>query len=326
MSNLLALRDQIVAFAKATGFDAVGIARADAPLTEEYARYESFLAQGFHGEMEFLERHREERRRIDHPRMLRGAKTVLCFASSYKRTDEAQDPPFAQTIARYARGRDYHNFVRTRLRKVSNYLRGMKDPEGQPVRTRTLLDQEPILERAWAARSGLGFVGKNGLIIVPGLGSMLLLGEVITTLDLPVGNPVAERCGSCTRCLDACPTEAFPEPWVLNASKCISYQTIERKTAPTEEESRLFGDHLFGCDDCQTVCPFNGYKETRANETHPFLPLERWQTTTLETAAELPEAEWDVFSIGSPLRRAGLEKVRRNALRVLENRRVPRSR
>ena len=189
--------------ARDLGFDAVGIARADVELDPEFARYEAFVDAGMHGEMRWLGENREARRRVDTDAILLGAKSVICVARRYQRNadDEARDPELARSIARYARGRDYHNGVRKKLRKIAAFVRAL-GTEDAPVQARPLCDDAPVLERAWAARAGLGFIGKNGLIIVPGEGSFVLLGEVVTTLALVPDAPMTERCGSCTRCLD----------------------------------------------------------------------------------------------------------------------------
>src|SRR4029077_11713930 len=154
---------------------------------------------------------------------LPGAKSVVCLARRYQRPpgQENGDSETARAIARYARGRDYHGFLRQRIRRLASFIRSL-GPPGDPPRARPLCDDAPVLERAWAARAGLGFVGKNGLLIVPGVGSMVLLGEVVTTLRLGADPPIAERCGSCARCLAACPTEAFVAPFVLDPRRCIS--------------------------------------------------------------------------------------------------------
>ncbi len=305
--------------ARALGFDAVGIARADV-LDKEHARYERFVARGFHGEMAFVARDALVRKRADDAGILAGARSVICVASAYQRKaeDEASDPPFSQGIARYARGRDYHNGLRKKLRQLAAFVRTL----GDGVEARPLSDDAPILERAWAARAGLGFVGKNGMLIVPGLGSFVLLGEVVTTLSLDAGEPIAERCGSCTRCIDACPTRAIVEPFVLDARKCISYLTIESRSAiPTPLRAGV-GDHLFGCDDCQTVCPF-----TRGNKPSPassrYEPLERWSRTELVDllSLESDSPRWRELSEGTPLHRARAEGLARNAAVVLGNRR-----
>ncbi len=188
-----------------------------------------------------------------------------------------------------------------------------------------MCDDAPVLERAWAARAGLGFVGKNGMLIVPGVGSMVLLGEVVTTLRLETGSPMGDRCGGCTRCLDACPTGAFVAPFVLDARRCISYLTIEHPAAIPVELREATGTHLFGCDDCQTVCPFNAGSGARApladGDGGPFAPLERWSRVRLEELLVMDEEEWRLLSEGSPLKRAGRAGLARNAAIVLGNRR-----
>jgi epoxyqueuosine reductase len=167
-------------------------------------------------------------------------------------------------------------------------------------------------------------VGKNGMLIVPGVGSMVLLGEVVTTLDLPPDAPVAERCGTCTRCIDVCPTQAFAAPFVLDPRRCVSYLTIEHRGAFPAELRDGVGTHLFGCDDCQTICPFNAGRGARSPETasdgDPFAPLERWSHTRLEEVLGLDDDAWSTFSQGSPLKRCGRSGLARNAAIVLGNR------
>ena len=221
------------------------------------------------------------RERVDTDAILEGAKSVVCVARRYQRApaEEAKDPPFARLLARYARGRDYHTVTRRKLRQLAAFLRSLGTPDA-PVRARPMVDDAPVLERAWAARAGLGFVGKNGLLIVPGQGSFVLLGEVVTSLALTPDAPIGERCGACTRCLDACPTGAFPRPFVLDPRRCIAYLTIEHASAIPEPLRAAIGDHLFGCDDCQTVCPFNHSTRPRLREaTRPFEPHARWRET-----------------------------------------------
>ena len=309
------------------GFDAVGFARADEPLDVDGDRWEAFARAGMHGEMGWLAAPSEARRRLDGAEILAGARSVVCVARRYQRTadDEAGDPETARHIARYARGHDYHNFLRKRLRKLAVFLRTLGTDE-HPVEARAILDDTPILERAWAARAGLGFVGKNGLLIAPGLGSFVLLGEVVTTLDLPPGTPMTERCGSCTRCLDACPTSAFARPFVLDARRCVSYLTIEQRAPIPVELRDGVGEHLFGCDDCQSVCPFNASARAPAQERAPqFEPLDRWRTTRLEDLLAMDDTTWRALAEGSPVRRATAAGMARNAAIVLGNRRDPAS-
>ncbi|HEX8796432.1 MAG TPA: tRNA epoxyqueuosine(34) reductase QueG [Polyangiaceae bacterium] len=313
--------DQVVTEAKRLGFDAVGIADARVPIELDVARYESFVEAGMHGAMTWLAspENARARTRLDGDEILEGARSIVCVARRYPR--DAENGEVSRSIARYARGRDYHKFLRKRLRRLATFIRSLG------AQARPLLDEEPILERAWAARAGLGFVGKNGMLIVPGLGSMLMLGEVVTTLDLqPTGQPIADRCGSCTRCLDACPTGAFERPFVLDPRKCISYLTIEQRGAVPVEMRESIGTHLFGCDDCQTVCPFNAGTGARAStesaiDGDPFAPMARWSRVRLEELLALDDEQWELMSEGSPLRRAGRTGLARNAAIVLGNRR-----
>ena len=317
--------EKVRAKARELGFDAVGIARADESLDRDVERYEAFVAAGMHGEMAWLAHYARARERLDGDAILRGARSVVCLARRYQRPpgQEREDPETARAIARYARGRDYHGFLRQRVRRLASFIRSLGAPD-HPVRARPLCDDAPVLERAWAARAGLGFVGKNGMLIVPGAGSMVLLGEVVTTLRLDLDEPMAERCGSCTRCLDACPTDAFKAPFVLDPRRCISYLTIEHKTEIDPALRRGIGSRLFGCDDCQTVCPFNAGTSARAplrdDDGDPFLPLERWSRVSLEQLLALDEDGWERLSQGTPLKRVGRAGLARNAAIVLGNR------
>lgn len=314
--------ERIRAFAREVGFDAIAVARADIPLDDDFARYESFVDRGMHGEMGWLADNREARRALDTELILKNAKSVICLARKYQRSeaDESADPPFAQSIARYARGRDYHTGVRRKLRQLASFVRRLANESGETATARPMCDDAPVLERAWAARAGLGFVGKNGLLIVPGQGSMVLLGEVVTTMELVPDSPIPERCGACTRCLDACPTSAFDAPFVLDARKCVSYLTIEHRAPVPIELREGVGEHLFGCDDCQTVCPFNASKHRPGGRTGLFEPHERWSSTQVIDVLSLTDEQWNLFREGSPVGRATREGIARNAAIVLGNR------
>jgi epoxyqueuosine reductase len=307
--------------ARALGFDVVAVARADVPLDEDFERYRCFLEDGKQGEMTFLGESVDARRRLDGEAILAGAKSVVCVGMRYARppAEEVSDPPIARGIARYARGRDYHNGLRKKLRKLAAFLRSLGS-EREPVRARPLCDTAPVLERAWAARAGLGFVGKNGLLIVPGVGSMLLLGEVVTTLALEPGTPIHERCGACTRCLDACPTNAFERPFVLDPRRCVAYLTIEHR-GPIDPSLRPgVGEHLFGCDDCQSVCPFNsGQARERLRASRRFAPHPSWGERETAELMSLSEEGFVRLTEGSPVHRATREGLARNAAIVLGN-------
>jgi epoxyqueuosine reductase len=323
-----ALGERVRSKARELGFDAVAVARADVSLERDVERYEAFVEAGMHGEMSWLARHRGARARLDGDAILPGARSVVCLARRYQRPprNEGDDAETARGIARYARGRDYHGFLRQRVRRLATFIRTLGSP-GHPVDARPLCDDAPVLERAWASRAGLGFVGKNGLLIVPGVGSMVLLGEVVTTLRLDLDEPMTERCGGCTRCLEACPTRAFVAPFVLDPRRCVSYLTIEHHGEVAPDLREGVGSHLFGCDDCQTVCPFNAGASARAPlssaDGDPFAPLERWSRLSLEQLLALDEVAWEAASQGTPLKRAGRASLARNAALVLGNRGDP---
>lgn len=306
------LTEKVRAQALAFGFHRVGIARVT-PLTEDFDRYQRFIAAGYHGAMAWLARDAEVRRSVDHPGILPGARSVVVCALSYHRSDTPSPMPGA-TIARYARGRDYHNFLRKRLRRLAAWMRTTLGAHARPM-----VDTAPVLERAWARRAGVGFVGKNGCIIAPGLGSYLLLGEVVSTLPLEPDTPLEPRCGDCTRCLDLCPTKAFVAPRVLDARRCISYLTIEQ-TGPIDEELRApIGDRIFGCDDCQDVCPFNKTAPPPPVSTRDFADEGRWRDLSPEGILTLDPQAWAPRAEGSPLARPGLDAMKRNAAVVLGN-------
>lgn len=305
-------RDAVRAKALSLGFHRVGFA-AVGPLVEDHARYLEWLAAGRHGDMAWLAENTEVRRDARGPGVLDTARTVIVCALSYHRGDERSPMPGA-TIARYARGGDYHNFLRKRLRKLSAWLRREHGAEARPM-----VDTAPMLERAWARRAGVGFVGRNGCVIAPGLGSYLMLGEVVTDLELPADEPMEERCGTCTRCLDACPTAAFVGPQVLDARRCVSYLTIEHGGEVDPALRPGLGDRIFGCDDCQDVCPFNRTSPPAGESTAAFAPDARWNDAAPEAILAMDEARWDALAVGSPLARPGWPRMARNAAIVLGN-------
>ncbi|MBI5512915.1 MAG: tRNA epoxyqueuosine(34) reductase QueG [Deltaproteobacteria bacterium] len=302
-------RETVRRKALALGFHRVGVARAEA-LAVDHPRYLSWLARGLPPGLGYLAENVHTRARVDTPEVLEGARSVVVCALSYHRGDE----PGPEGIARYARGRDYHNFLRKRLRRLAAFLRVTFGAEARPV-----VDTAPVLERAWARLAGVGFVGKNGCVIAPGLGSYLLLGEVVTTLELPPDEPLEERCGACTRCLDACPSGAFRAPWVLDPSRCVSYLTIEHRGPIAPALREPLGPWLFGCDACQEVCPFNRTAPPSRHSTRDFAPLPRWKDHPPEALLSLTEDTFRALTEGTALVRAGREGLCRNAALVLGN-------
>jgi epoxyqueuosine reductase len=254
----LGLKEEIFARARDLGFDLVGFAPAD-PLegAEFYARW---LAQGHAGEMEYLLRHRSKR--ADPAQLVPGARTVICLGFNYYQPTAEPVDPLRGRIAAYARGDDYHDVLKTRLRELWEFIRQQTDGGAEG---RYYVDTAPVLERELARRAGLGWWGKNTCLINKRGGSHFFLAEIITTLSFEYDTPSVDHCGSCTRCLDACPTNAFPEPYVLDARRCISYLTIELKGAIPQPLRAGMGNWIFGCDICQDVCPWNS-KAASASE------------------------------------------------------------
>jgi epoxyqueuosine reductase len=230
------------------GFVRFGVARAEKPAGRRL--FESWISSGHHAGMRYLEETREVR--SDPRNLLPGARAVVCLAARH-----ASAPWVAadgSRFARYARGTDYHGSLRQRALRV---VEAAQNRIGDSWSYRVCVDSTPISERAFAAAAGLGWIGKNGCLIDREQGSYLLLAEILTDLDLPVDDPVAESCGTCTRCLDACPTGAFLEPGILDASRCIAYWTIEHRGPIPDAWKTAIGEHVFGCDVCQEVCPWN---------------------------------------------------------------------
>lgn len=312
-NDMAALREHVHARALAHGFDRVGFARVE-PLHREAEALHRWLSDGHHGSMAWMERGVDVRVAPDHPELLAQARTVIVFAASVLRPDEGSIGPSPGVVARYARGRDYHNVLGTRVKKLAAELRRAGH------RSRATIDTMPILERTWAQRAGLGFIGKNAMLIVPGLGSHVMIGTVVTAAELPVDAPMEERCGSCTRCLEACPTNAFVQERVLDARRCISYLTIEHE-GPIEPALRpQLGEWFFGCDACQDVCPFNRTHGKPSLLASDLAPHSRWSEHDAASIFAMDEATFDAFSLGSPVRRAGRDGAARNAAYVLGNR------
>ncbi len=303
----LAIRAQALAL----GFDLAGVARVE-PLGPEFDHYERWVAAGRAGEMDYMTRNAPVRKNPAHSKLLDGARSVVCCAMTYARSGDPTAKPGA-TIARYARGRDYHNFLRKKLRKLAEFVRRL----APGTRARACVDTAPVLERAWAARAGLGWIGKNGCLIHPRLGSHLLLGEVVTDLELDADGPVAEQCGGCSACLSACPTDALVAPYEMDARRCISYLTIELRGPIDESLRRAMGEHLFGCDLCQDVCPFN---HAAPGSPHPeFDPTAPVHGRTVAELVGLDEAAYRRLTAGTPLARPGRDAFVRNACVVLGN-------
>ncbi|MGQ9650397.1 MAG: tRNA epoxyqueuosine(34) reductase QueG [Phycisphaerae bacterium] len=319
------------------GFVRVGVAKAEPLRRAGYLR--EWLAQGCAGSMNYLARWQDLR--ADPRLLLAGARSIIVVAwqdealadgrvrpgasGSGRRGEfdaglpsldvaQADDGPRGR-VARYAWGPDYHQVVRKRLRRLADRLREVM---GEPLRTRVCVDTAPIIEREWAAVAGIGWIGRNTMVIDPQIGSMFMLGEIITTAELEPTTPAEDRCGNCMRCVEACPTAALIRPYQMDASRCISYLTIEHRGEISEELSRRMGNWVFGCDVCQEVCPWNRHSAVRAakavNEGNPLLP-----SPLLSDVFKLNADQYDRFVRGSAMKRATLEMLRRNARIALGN-------
>ncbi|MGB1444512.1 MAG: tRNA epoxyqueuosine(34) reductase QueG [Flavobacteriaceae bacterium] len=267
--------------AKALGFLSCGIAKAGF-LEEEAPRLEQWLREGRQGEMRYMEHHFDKR--LDPTKLVPGAKSVVSLLLNYH-TDNVQSDSSAPKISSYAFGQDYHSVIKEKLYELLSRIR---EHIGE-VEGRVFVDSAPVMDKAWAAKAGLGWVGKNTNLIAKQVGSFFFIAEMILDLDLAYDLPVADHCGSCTACIDACPTEALTAPYEIDASKCISYATIELKNAIPDHFKGKMDGWMFGCDVCQTVCPWNRFSTPHSEPAfHPnqeLLELKKsdWEELTEET-------------------------------------------
>ncbi|HKI04601.1 MAG TPA: tRNA epoxyqueuosine(34) reductase QueG [Thermoanaerobaculia bacterium] len=312
-----ATADLLKTWALEAGFDRAGVAALD-PLEHGDALVR-WLDRGDQAGMDYLGRRMEAR--LDPSQIFPGARSVLCVALQYHPLNledgERQPEPRGdlwRRVARYARGKDYHDVMGVRLRTLEERVRAAFPG----CETRRYVDTGPVLERELAARAGMGAIGKNTMLLHPEGGSWFLLGELFLGLDLAPDAPLADLCGSCTLCLEACPTGALPEPYRLDSNRCISFWTIEHRGPLPPEARRMVGGWVFGCDVCQEVCPWNG---APAGAAHPEmeLPPERAELD-LARLLRLPREEYVERFRGSPMKRAKLEGLQRNAAVAMGNR------
>ena len=308
------IEERIKTRARELGFDLVGIATLGQ--VETAGHFDKWIAAGYAGEMGYLERGAEKRH--DTRRPFEGVQSAVVVAMNYGGTQP--DGP----VARYARGDDYHDVMIERLNGLHRWI---ENEIGHAVRGKPYVDTGPILERDLARRAGLGWFGKNTNLINPELGSYFFLGELLLDLELSADDPFEmDRCGSCTRCLDACPTNAFVAPRVLDATRCVSYQTIEQKGPIAETLREAIGEHLYGCDVCQEVCPWN-VKFSRDATEGALVAREVIAGKDARTLAEdllaMSQEEFSATFRKSPMKRAKLAGLQRNARVMLANSRAP---
>lgn len=298
----MSLSNEIKAKALQLGFDACGIAKAEL-LADDARTLQTWLNKGYHGNMSYLENHFDKR---TNPQLLvHGAQSVIVVLLNYFPAQTQSES--APQIAKYAYGKDYHFIIKDKLKQLQAFIDEQAQNESM-----VYCDSAPVLERRWAQRAGLGWIGKSGLLIHPTLGSYCLIGELITTLPLDYDTPQKERCGTCTACIKACPTQAL-SAYEVNANRCISYLTIEHRDTISDEFTSRMGNRLFGCDACLDACPWN--KKAKAHHTAELEPHE--QLFTLD---------WNHFSRStfkqlfkhSALERAGYQKIKKRLDVILQ--------
>ena len=286
------------------GFSYCGIAKAGF-LEEEAPRLEEWLKRGYQGKMGYLENHFDKR--LDPTLLVPGAKSVISLVYNYyPEKDIAKENPDQLKIAKYAYGEDYHFVIKDKL-KI--FLHKIREEIGD-VSGRAFVDSAPVHERAWAKKSGLGWIGKNSLLLNRSMGSFFFLAELIVDIELAYDGPIKDYCGTCTACMDACPTDAIPQPYVVDGSKCISYFTIELKEEIPEVVKGKFENWIFGCDICQDVCPWNRFSQPHKEESFdPHKDLEKMKSQDWK---EITDEVFEKLFRNSAMKRTKLEGLKRN--------------
>ncbi len=285
------------------GFSKVGIAKAESGL--ESARLQDWLDMGYQADMDWM----TNPKRQDITQVMAGVKSVICVALNYYTPHQHSGDRHVGKISRYGWGRDYHKVLTKKLKALATWL----EAQDESIKARYYVDTGPIAEKAFAQRAGIGWIGKHSNVITRDHGSWLFLGEVLTNLELEPDRPHPEHCGSCTRCIDACPTGAIASPFVVDANRCIAYHTIENKAEKIPEAiAANLQNWVAGCDICQDVCPWNQRFAQETSETD-FQPFAHNVDPKLENLANMTEEEWDQHFTGSALRRIKRDRWHRNA-------------
>ena len=311
--DLSLLAEQIKLWSSELGFSSIGI--TDINLSQDQRYLEKWLEKDYHGEMKYMERH--GKKRSQPAELVEGTKRIISLSMNYLPENynglELLKEDKKAFVSGYARGRDYHKIMRSRLKKLVSKIKVHSSHEN-----RVFVDSAPVLEKALAQKAGLGWIGKNTLLLNKNAGSYFFLGEIYTDLELPIDEPeIVNHCGSCTSCMDVCPTKAFEGPNQLDARKCISYLTIEYKGSIKEELRPMMGNRIFGCDDCQIFCPWN--KFLKITDEADFKPRHNLDDIDLSNLFMWSEEEFLKKTQGSPIRRAGYESWLRNIAIALGN-------
>ena len=284
------------------GFISCGISKSGF-LEDEVYRFEYWLKNNYHGKMSYMERNFDKR--MDTTKLVEGSKSVISLLYNYYPENKIDDKNNFK-ISKYAYGKDYHFIIKDKLKTLLNDMR----EEIGDIHGRVFVDSAPILERAWAKKSGLGWVGKNTNLINKKTGSFFFIAEIIVDLELNYDNEVKDYCGSCTACLDSCPTNALYEPYKIDASKCISYFTIELKEQFPDDLKKDFNDWIFGCDICQDVCPWN--KLSKSSDEPLLKPKEEIKQYSKKDWIELTDEVFNIVFKESPLKRTKYQGLKRN--------------
>ncbi|RPI05599.1 MAG: tRNA epoxyqueuosine(34) reductase QueG [Ignavibacteriae bacterium] len=292
------------------GFSSIGIARAEI-IHDEEKHMREWLDRGFQASMQWMER--DAGKRSDVATVLPQAKSVICVALNYYAPVPHTHSPAVGKISRYAWGDDYHEVMRDRLELLSEFL--MSEIPG--AATKYYVDTGPVMDKAWAVRAGIGWLGKHSNVITRKFGSWVFLGEILIDVELEYDNPALDLCGSCTACLDACPTQAIVQPYVVDSNKCISYLTIEHRGDLPKERVTKFENWIYGCDICQDVCPWNRFqKET---DEPAFHPREENRAPELTELAGMSQEEFSRRFKNSPIKRTKHSGLTRNAKAIIES-------
>lgn len=309
MPGELSISQKIKQQAFILGFDACGFCKAEEIDKLQQQNLNSWLGNAYHADMQYLANNIDKR---SNPTILvENARSIICLALNYYPPE--RQPETAPQFAYYAYGKDYHEVLKTKLKQLFDYIKSLSPS----MEGRYFVDTAPVLERYWAAKAGLGFIGKNTLLIIPQKGSYFFLSEIILNIDLEYDKPLSISCGNCTRCLQACPTKAIEQAHLLNSNKCISYQTIENKNDIDESIIPLLGNRLYGCDICQQVCPWNRF--AYPHTTKEFLPNSEFLTIDYSTLENMKVEDYQRIFKGSAVKRAKYEGLIRNYRALTSN-------
>lgn len=302
MQDKHSISQQIKDHALSIGFDACGICEAEEINVIERNHYQEWIAKGYQANMDYMARNIDKR--CDPTLLVDNAKSIISIALNYYPQEKQAEA--APQFAYYAYGKDYHDIMKAKLQILLDYIKVLIPN----VNGRVFCDTAPVLERYWAAKAGLGFIGKNTLLIIPKRGSYFFLGEIIIDTQLSYDTPLTLSCGKCTRCLSACPTGAIEKPHLLNAKKCISYQTIENKGEIDQNITPLLNNRMYGCDICQQVCPWNRY--ARPHSTPEFTPSQEFLSMDHKSIASMQVEDYQRIFKGSAVKRAKYAGLMRN--------------